>query len=101
MKVIVEDVSAISSSGPAIFAMEPHDVLPLSIFSFNDCLGAVKGHKCLGCVTSACFAVPIMRHIYTWVNAHSIDKKSLVKMLRSGISPVICPGGDGLVSSLQ
>ena len=31
--------------GPAIFAMEPHDVLPLSIFSFNDCLGAVKNHK--------------------------------------------------------
>ena len=93
MKVIVEDVEKIKTMGPAVFALEPHDVLPLSIFAFNDCLEGLPGQKCLGCVTSACFSVPIMRHIYTWVNAYSVDKKSLIKMLSTGISPVLCPGG--------
>ena len=79
--------------GPAIFAIEPHDILPLSIFAFNDCLGGLKNHKCLGCVTSLCFYIPIIRHIYTWVNAVSADRLNLKKMLRKGISPVLCPGG--------
>lgn len=79
MKVIVEDVEKIKTMGPAVFALEPHDVLPLSIFAFNDCLGGLPGQKCLGCVTSACFSVPLMRHIYTWVNAYSVDKKKFNK----------------------
>lgn len=53
IKVVVEDVDALKSSGTALFALEPHDVLPLSIFVFNDCLGAIPGHNCMGCLTGA------------------------------------------------
>lgn len=43
IKIVVEDPSAIEKAGVCIFALEPHDVLPLSIFAFNDCFGAIKG----------------------------------------------------------
>ena len=42
MKVILEDKEAIEKSGPAIFALEPHDVLPLSVFAFNDQIKNLK-----------------------------------------------------------
>lgn len=79
--------------GPSIFAIEPHDILPLSIFAFNDCLGGIRGHKCLGCVTSLCFYVPLMKHVYSWVCARSADRNNLLSMLDRGCSPVLCPGG--------
>jgi len=44
-------------------------------------------------ISSACFQVPFMRNIYTWVQAGSIDKKNFFRMLDNGYSPVICPGG--------
>ena len=93
VKVIVEDVEKIKTMGPAVFALEPHDVLPLSIFAFNDCLNGLPGQKCLGCITGACFNVPLMRHMYTWVNATDVGKKNVLKLISNGISPVICPGG--------
>lgn len=93
MKVIVEDLKGLESCGPAIFALEPHHVLPLSIFAFNDCLKNFGGHKCLGCLTGAAFQVPLMRHMYTWVNATSVDKKNLLQIMKEGYSPIICPGG--------
>ena len=93
LKVVCEDPEAIKTCGVAIFALEPHDVLPLSIFGFNDFFQGVQGHTMLGCLTSACFSIPLMKHIYTWVNAHSIDKKSIQKMIAKKISPVLCPGG--------
>lgn len=93
IKIVVEDPEELAKSGKAIFALEPHDVLPLSIFAFNDFFGAVKGHKILGCLTGAAFNVPLMRHIYTWVNANSIDKKNIIRMLKDGNSVILCPGG--------
>jgi diacylglycerol O-acyltransferase 2, plant len=93
IKIVVEDPEAVEKSGVAIFAIEPHDVLPLSIFVFNDCFEGIKGHNCYGCLTSACFNIPLMRHVYTWVNAHSIDKANIQRMLAKKISPVLCPGG--------
>lgn len=91
--MILMNAEAIKTSGTAIFAIEPHDVLPLSIIGFNDCLKGIPGHRCLGIVTSFCFNMPFMKHIYTWVNAASADKKNIIRMIKSGISPVICPGG--------
>lgn len=79
-------------SGNAIFVIEPHDILPLSIFAFNDILKGLKGHKCIGCITSICFYVPMMKHIYTWVGAKSADKNNITTMLKNGFSPVLCPG---------
>ena len=93
MRLILEDADAVKNSGVALFAIEPHDILPVSIFVFNDCLKGIPNHKCLGCVASFCFNMPFMKHIYTWVNATPADKQNLIKMITSGISPVLCPGG--------
>ena len=75
IKVILEDSVAIKKHSPALFAIEPHDVLPLSITGFNDCLGGLPGHKCRGIVTSFAFSLPFMKHIYTWVNASSVSRR--------------------------
>jgi len=93
MRVIHENLNEINKHKQVVYALEPHDVLPLSIFVFNDCLNTFPGQKCLGCVTGACFNVPLMRHMYTWVNATDVGKKNLLKLISNGISPVICPGG--------
>jgi 2-acylglycerol O-acyltransferase 2 len=93
MKVVVEDVDALKASAPCIFALEPHDVLPVSYFSFNDFFNALPGHSCRGTITSICFSTPLLKHMYTWVNAISVDKQSIVSHLKSGVSVIICPGG--------
>ncbi|MFX5332332.1 hypothetical protein ABTC54_19690, partial [Acinetobacter baumannii] len=76
-----------------IFAMEPHHILPLSIIAFHRKNIGFTGHNMLGCITGICFSVPLMRHIYKWVHADSVDRKNLKKMLQNNISPVLCPGG--------
>lgn len=93
LKMILEDRQAIETSGPALFAMEPHHILPLSIISFHRHNIGFKGHNMLGCITGICFSVPLMRHVYKWVHADSVDRKNLKIMLNNSISPVLCPGG--------
>ena len=79
---------------PAIFVLEPHDVLPVSIFSLCDFLGALPGkRRLIGCISSACFKVPLMRHVWSWVCAESIDRKNVVRLLKEGVSVCLCPGG--------
>lgn len=93
MKVIVEDEDLLSKSSPSFFVLEPHDVLPLSIVAFSEKLGAVKGHRCTGCITSMCFHVPLMRHFYSWAEAKPATKEVINDLLSTGRSPVLCPGG--------
>lgn len=100
IKVLVEDSEALRKCGPAIIAMEPHDVLPISIFSFNDALNSLPGHHTVGCVTSACFSVPIMKHMYTWFDVVAVEKQNIITALRNGISPILIPGGVQEVSYL-
>ncbi len=149
----VTDFKAVNETGPAIWTIEPHDVLPLGecitqllaqlsgadstayyllcmltcvgLFSMSDYLGYFPKHKMIGCLTSACFAVPGMKHIYTWASACSVDKKTLQNLLATGTfiltylccilmlkcfdvafyvaghSPTICPGGAMEVSFLN
>jgi len=95
MKCVFEDEDAIKKAKPAFFVLEPHDVLPLSIIAFSDATGSLEraNHKCLGCITSTCFNVPLMRHFYSWANAVPATKEVINGMLSEGISPCICPGG--------
>lgn len=93
MRMILEDKEKVEKSGPAIFLLEPHDVLPISICAFNTCLKGFGGHKCAGGLTSLCFKVPLMKHIYTWVEAMPVDKKDIIRAISNKESPVICPGG--------
>jgi 2-acylglycerol O-acyltransferase 2 len=97
MKVVFEDEAALQAkeNQPAFFVLEPHDVLPLSIMSFHEATGAFAraGHRSVGCVTSTCFHVPLMRHFYSWAGAVPATKEVINDMISSGISPCICPGG--------
>lgn len=92
LRVYHEDVKALNDTGKCIFMIEPHDVLPVGICGFHDkILGLDK--SVIGCLSSACFAVPLMRHMYTWLRCGNVNKKSLVKALKEDHSIVICPGG--------
>jgi len=64
--------SAISTSGQAIFALEPHGVLPLGIIGFHPAVDAIPNHECAGCVSSTCFYIPLLRHVYTWVRVYIV-----------------------------
>ncbi len=50
-------------------------------------------NRCAGSLTSLCFKVPLMKHIYTWVEAMPVDKKDIIRAISNKESPVICPGG--------
>jgi 2-acylglycerol O-acyltransferase 2 len=93
LRLYFEDKKSIESCGPSIFAMEPHDVLPIGLFSFSDYLGYFKGHKNIGCLTGVCFKLPFMRNMYTWASATSVDKRNVKSYMDKGYSPTICPGG--------
>jgi hypothetical protein len=64
LRIYCEDRDAVLKCTPAMFAMEPHDILPVSIFSFSGILGYFPTHDCRGCLTSACFVVPGTDHCY-------------------------------------
>lgn len=101
VKMIIENELELINTKQALFALEPHDVLPLSIFAFNDICGGLKQRQTFGCITSVCFSIPLMKHIYTWVNAVSVDKKNMTKLLNQGKSLVVCPGGVQEVTLLE
>ena len=84
---------AVLATGPALFSMEPHDILPVSIFSFSGILSYFPGHNARGCLSSACFMLPGMRHIYTWGEATDVNKKTIMRNLAKGYSLALCPGG--------
>jgi hypothetical protein len=92
LKVYAEDYAAILSTKPALFALEPHDILPISIFALSEHLRTIPTHKLRGGLSSACFSIPGMRHIYTWASAVSVDKKMIRTLLSKGISVGLCPG---------
>jgi 2-acylglycerol O-acyltransferase 2 len=92
-KVVVEDMAKLKMFNQGIFALEPHDVLPTHIMSMHQVLESVPGYKTTGCVSSACFVIPIMKHVYSWMGAISVDKKDLTRFIKDGGSPVFCPGG--------
>lgn len=90
-KLEFENFKAIEETGPCIFLLEPHGVLPVSIFWGS--LEVLPHHKVLCCLSDAIFTVPLMKHILTWCGAVSADKKTMLKSLKEGYSLNICPGG--------
>lgn len=57
-------------------------------------------HSFYACVTSACFSIPGMRHIYNWSCATSVAKKELLRLIHKGRSPTLCPGGAQEVTNM-
>jgi 1-acyl-sn-glycerol-3-phosphate acyltransferase len=100
LKTIIENESAfhdINKSGKtAIFAIEPHDVLPYSVFAFNPCLGLIPGR--LGesfniLMTGVVFKLPYMKHVYSWVGGIPVDKKTFRSQLAKNKGTGFVPGG--------
>jgi 2-acylglycerol O-acyltransferase 2 len=100
LRVYHENAAAINKEGKCIFLIEPHDVLPVGIAGFHREVSGLN-KDITGCLSSACFSVPLMRHMYTWLKCGNVSKKSLVKALDAGKSVVICPGGAQEVAYME
>jgi diacylglycerol O-acyltransferase 2, plant len=90
-KVEFEDYSLINNCGPSLFAVEPHGVLPVTLYWGT--LNLLTKHKFLCCLSSSILSIPIMKHFLTWSGAISADKNNLIQYLSQGYSLNICPGG--------
>jgi hypothetical protein len=96
--------SSTSSPPCVIFAFEPHDLIPFPVFAFNPSLKRLPGRIGeTGCclITGACFKVPFMRQVYSWVGCHPIDKATFRHRLERGLSLTMVPGGVQEVISMM
>jgi len=126
LKTTVEDPQALAdcftqtkkaTTGAVMFAKEPHDVLPYSIFCFADALShrilpsnyinntntttADKSSALLastedgmaGLVTGAVFKLPIIRQVYTWMGTKPVNKQTFRSRLENGQAFCFIPGG--------
>mmetsp|Transcript_7735 Transcript_7735/g.11261 ORF Transcript_7735/g.11261 Transcript_7735/m.11261 type:complete len:366 (+) Transcript_7735:44-1141(+) len=98
LKTVLEDENAIGEikDKAAIFACEPHDIIPYYAFAFNPILKRLPGHhgeRNSVLVTSALFMLPFIRHVYTWVRANRVDKTTFLGNLKKGESFCFIPGG--------
>jgi 2-acylglycerol O-acyltransferase 2 len=92
-KVIIEDPVSLEKESPVIFSLEPHDVMPVSIYSLSKFNGTVPTHDTVGCMSWILFKIPIIKHIYSWCSAIDAGRGTLQRALDKGQSPMICPGG--------
>lgn len=100
VKVIIENEKAfhkINDEGKtAIFAVEPHDILPYGVFVFSSAFGFLPGRlgdtaRCL--MTGTIFQLPIIKHVYTWVGGLPVDKKTFRSRLSRNECVAFVPGG--------
>jgi hypothetical protein len=102
LRVVYVDESSIRDAGtPMIFAIEPHDVLPVSMAVFHFSLDWIPGHVCSGLMTSAVFNLPGMKSIFSLLSAEKVDRGTFGSLLDSGRSCCFCPGGVQEVMHLQ
>jgi len=100
LKTTLEDEGAIDEynkkNKAVIFACEPHDLLPYSIFCFHPCLKVLPGRvgeTNAALMTSAVFKIPIIKQVYTWVKGAPVDKHTFLTRLQNGESLAFVPGG--------
>lgn len=100
LKTILENEEALKeidkSGKTAIFAIEPHDMLPYSVFAFNPSLKVIPGK--MGetmsiLMTGTVFKLPYMKHIYSWVGGRPVDKKTFRSQLAKNRGTGFVPGG--------
>eukprot|EP00574_Skeletonema_japonicum_P009613 CAMPEP_0201735832 /NCGR_PEP_ID=MMETSP0593-20130828/38114_1 /ASSEMBLY_ACC=CAM_ASM_000672 /TAXON_ID=267983 /ORGANISM="Skeletonema japonicum, Strain CCMP2506" /LENGTH=337 /DNA_ID=CAMNT_0048229455 /DNA_START=1304 /DNA_END=2314 /DNA_ORIENTATION=- len=98
LKTIVEDEQALlkvsEGNRGAIYAMEPHDVLPFAAFSFNPIINRIPGGRNI-CfmVSSSVFRVPFLRQVYSWAGSLPVDKETFLSRLSAGKAVAFVPGG--------
>ena len=67
--------------------------MPVSMAAFHSSLDWIPGHRCSGLMTSAVFALPGMKSVFTWMSAESVDRETFAALLERGSSVCFCPGG--------
>lgn len=77
-------------------AYEPHSALPVGLpVAFCDlsplCPRALHPVRTLA--SSACFRVPLVRHLWWWLGGRHASAASAKQLLASGHSVAVCPGG--------
>lgn len=77
-------------------AYEPHSALPVGLpAAFCDlsplCPAALKPVRTLA--SSACFRVPLVRHLWWWLGGRHASAASARGLLATGHSVALCPGG--------
>mmetsp|Transcript_21984 Transcript_21984/g.33563 ORF Transcript_21984/g.33563 Transcript_21984/m.33563 type:complete len:364 (+) Transcript_21984:132-1223(+) len=94
LQTVFEDEDAIRDSDKAIiFALEPHDMLPFSVFAFSPYLKRVPGKEVSALMTSVVFALPFIKQVYTWVGGNPVDKKTFLSRLGNNLAVSFVPGG--------
>lgn len=93
IKFIYEDHGALDPKKAFIIALEPHHILPISAIALSPLSGyfPLTNMRILG--SSALEYVPFVRHIWRWLSMASATRSQFVKLLGSGTSCVIIPGG--------
>ena len=77
-KVIFEDEDALKKMGPAVYALEPHDILPLGIFTLSENIEGIDVYGAKrGGMASILFRIPFMKQVYTWANAIAAPSRML------------------------
>lgn len=83
------------STVPHIFAMFPHGPIPLSAAVFRPQIARwpwLSERLRLG-AADAVFWLPIVRDLYLWWGTVTADKRTLLALLRRGLSVLLLPGG--------
>mmetsp|Transcript_3532 Transcript_3532/g.5225 ORF Transcript_3532/g.5225 Transcript_3532/m.5225 type:complete len:340 (+) Transcript_3532:76-1095(+) len=103
LKVTIEDYDALNAisngDGPgktAIFACEPHDIIPYPVFVFNPSLNILPGRigeTASVLMTGTIFKLPIMKHVYSWLGGNPVDKKTFRHRLARNETNAFVPGG--------
>lgn len=99
LKLTIEDYEALTKvdkDGTAIFACEPHDVLPYSTFCFSPFFGYLPGRlnsTANVLMTGAVFRIPILKQVYSWVGGQPVDKATFRKRLSQNKMVSFVPGG--------
>lgn len=78
---------------PVVIGLEPHAVIPFSIFFCHTALQTLPLGEARGLMSSILFLIPGMRQTYRSVAASAADKKTMYKLLDQGISCGLIPGG--------
>lgn len=93
LRVVIMDEEKLNKAKLCFFGLEPHDILPIGIFSLSKYIGAFGNRSIIGSMTSIVFKIPLIKHVYTWVDAIPANKIALTKALQNGDSCMLCPGG--------
>jgi len=94
-------LAAAAARGPLVLALEPHDILPFSIFAFSRYLGLVPGRRAVGLMSGVVFHLPGMKQVYRWVSAGSVGRANFERELARGATVSLVPGGVREVLALE